>query len=146
MPPVATAIVPLAEIGPPVGPAPVATLVTVPPLLVSTSDPQLQPPPLHLATWPPAHARPPIVAAFAEKRERGEGVSGCGGVSVVKAPPEAPGRAAISSHRPLPENAPAPKSRITANKPLATAMSSLTRGVPTGAPPLSAVKSVKRRS
>src|SRR5262245_63131215 len=42
IPPVATAIVPVVAIGPPVSPAPVTTLVTVPPLLASapqTTDP-----------------------------------------------------------------------------------------------------------
>jgi hypothetical protein len=89
---------------------------------LATSVPQLQPP-LHFATCPFAHARPPIVAALAEKSAFGAGVSSCLGETVVYAPPDAPGRTWISSQRLSPVKA-VPKSSATVKSPPLTATSS----------------------
>ncbi len=53
---VSTAIVPVAVIGPPVSPVPVATLVTVPPELVSRSAWHCHAVPLHFGIWLAAQA------------------------------------------------------------------------------------------
>src|SRR5438105_2727546 len=55
-PPAAMATVPLAVIGPPVSPAPVATLVTVPALGLPQVHPELQ-----VRTCPPVQVSPPTV-------------------------------------------------------------------------------------
>jgi hypothetical protein len=126
IPPVATETVPLTLIGPPVSPAPVATLVTVPPLLVSgaqvgvpssASDCTYQPLGHVGATVRRCTPGSPVVAL---KAAFGDGVSSWRGLSVVKAPPEPPGRAPTWSQRLLPANALAPKSRVTVNRPLET--------------------------
>src|SRR5262245_42235112 len=84
-PPVAIERLPLAVIGPPASPAPLPTLTTVPPLLVSVSMsvPQVQVVPAHFATSPFAHASPATVAAFDAKIALATGVSSCRGESVV---------------------------------------------------------------
>src|SRR5436190_10748769 len=62
--PGATAIVPDPVIGPPVRPAPVFTLVTVPRLFVSRSTPQIHAPLFHFATWLSLQFNPATVAAL----------------------------------------------------------------------------------
>src|SRR5882762_8899895 len=61
--------------------------------------------------------------AISANREKGAGVSGWRGASVLYGPVLGPGRTPISSHRPLPSNIAAPKSSDAVNSPLLTARS-----------------------
>ena len=84
---------------------------------------------------------PLVIQGAAENKAYGAAVSGSRGLSVVKLPPPAGARTAISSQRALPANGAAPKSSTPVNSPLATLTALRATVAPTWFPPLEASQS-----
>ena len=107
--------------------------------LLKLTDPEYVPPSPPLGNTPRRLLAPPAKIAY------GDGVRPCRGVSAVNAPPPA-GRASICSHRSPPLKTPLPKSIVTVNKPLLTAVAEFVTGPATTVPAAGSSYAVKRKS